>query len=318
MIGRVPSVEPSSTQMISKSWSVCAMTPSKVPAIVATALYAGIITETRGTVVGTRTEALATGYTRSGRLLNGPIPRCGGYPCTKRNAKPTEGFAFESDPRPRLYAAGGWLAESSVGAAFGQAESVQHPIDRVARYAQQLGGAMAIALGRLQRPNQRELRGFADDSVERVGPFLRGVVRRALGQVHRSARKHRIDRHADRLGSRVVVIERQVVDIDWIRLSHQHRALDRMTEFADVTEPLTGAYYVQRRAGYLFYIFPEEAVVMLDKMSDEGRDRLAPFAQRRNQDGGGVEAVEQVVAELTRLDHRAQVAIGSSDQSDID
>ncbi len=56
---------------------------------------------------------------------------------------------------------------------------------------------------------------------------------------------------------------------------------------------------------------------MLDKMSNEGRDCLAPLAQRRNHDGGGVEPVVEVVAELPRLDHRAQVAIGRRDQPNI-
>src|SRR5580704_7559058 len=124
------------------------------------------------------------------------------------------GVSLQLKFHPALCAADGWLAERSVRATFGQPEPVQHPVDRVARYAQQLGRAMAIALGRLQSPNQRELRGLADYSVERIGPFLSRVVRRALDQVQRRTRKHRLGRDADRFRSRVIVIEWQVVDID--------------------------------------------------------------------------------------------------------
>src|SRR5208282_815992 len=60
----------------------------------------------------------------------------------------------------------GWLAEGPICKAFAQAEPIQHPVDRVARYAQQLARTMAIALGRLQRANQCELRGLADHGIE--------------------------------------------------------------------------------------------------------------------------------------------------------
>ena len=56
---------------------------------------------------------------------------------------------------------------------------------------------------------------------------------------------------------------------------------------------------------------------MLDKMGDECRNRLAPLTQRRHHDRGRIEAVEKIVAELTRLDHRTQVAIGRCDQANI-
>jgi len=69
----------------------------------------------------------------------------------------------------------GRLAEGPICKAFGQAEPIQHPVDRVARYAQQLGRTLAIALGRLQRANQCELRGLAGYGIERVGPILRDM-----------------------------------------------------------------------------------------------------------------------------------------------
>ena len=112
--------------------------------------------------------------------------------------------------------------------------------------------------------------------------------------------------------------ERQIVDIDTVGLGHQDRALDRMAELADVAGPLIGAQRVQCGARNLLDVLAEQPIVVLDKMGDEGRDRFAPFAQRRNQDGGRIEPIVQVVAELPRLDHRAQVAIGRRDQPDID
>src|SRR5208337_5652414 len=87
---------------------------------------------------------------------------------------------------------------------------------------------------------------------------------------------------------------------------------------ADVTEPLVGAQRVQCAPRNELYILLEQAVEMLDKMGDERRDCLAPLAQRRDQDFGRVEAVVEVVSELTRLDHRGQVAISCRHQPDID
>src|SRR5208337_1318101 len=64
-------------------------------------------------------------------------------------------------------------------------------------------------------------------------------------------------------------------------------------------------------------IFVEQAIVSLDEVSDESRDRLAPFTKRRNEDRGGAHAVVKVVAKLTRPYHRAQVAIGSRNQAEV-
>src|SRR5208337_35762 len=67
----------------------------------------------------------------------------------------------------------------------------------------------------------------------------------------------------------------------------------------------------------LLNVFAEEPVEVLDKMGDEGRDCFTPFTQRWHQDGGRVEPIVQVVAELPRLDHRLEVAIGRRYQPDI-
>ena len=87
----------------------------------------------------------------------------------------------------------GRLADGPICKAFGQAEPIHHPVDRVARYAQQVGRTMAIALGRLQRANQCELRGLADYGIERVGPILRRATTPGLGQIGCAVWQHRID-----------------------------------------------------------------------------------------------------------------------------
>src|SRR5882757_7852058 len=84
------------------------------------------------------------------------------------------GFAFFSS-RVSLRLALYRLAKRSVASAFGHPESIQHPINRVSRYPEQFRRAMAIALRRLQCPNQRQLGGIANHSVERVGPLLLSV-----------------------------------------------------------------------------------------------------------------------------------------------
>src|SRR5208283_5587060 len=53
-------------------------------------------------------------------------------------------------------------------------------------------------------------------------------------------------------------------------------------------------------------------------MADERWNRVTPIAQRRDDEGGGVEAIIQIVAKLACLDHRAKIAIGCRDQPDID
>jgi hypothetical protein len=83
----------------------------------------------------------------------------------------------------------GRLAEGPICKAFAQTEPIQHSVNRVARYAQQLGRMKAIALGRLQRANQCELRGLADYGIERVGPILR----RTTTQIGYAVWQHRID-----------------------------------------------------------------------------------------------------------------------------
>src|SRR5260370_42447711 len=82
-----------------------------------------------------------------------------------------------------------------------------------------------------------------------------------------------------------------------------------MAELSDVTKPLIGAHRVHSGARDEFYFLAEQAVEMLDKMGDEGGDCLAPLAKRRDQDCRGIYAVVEVVAELPRLYHRAQVTI---------
>src|SRR5260370_1366113 len=90
-----------------------------------------------------------------------------------------------------------------------------------------------------------------------------------------------------------------------------------MAELSDVTKPLIGAHRVHSGARDEFYVLAEQAVEMLDKMGDEGGDCLAPLAKRRNQDCRGIYAVVEVVAELSRLHHRAQVTISGRDDPNI-
>src|SRR5229473_7010477 len=58
-------------------------------------------------------------------------------------------------------------------------------------------------------------------------------------------------------------------------------------------------------------------IVMLDKVTDECWYRLAALSQGRDKDRRRVHTVVEIVAELARLYHRAQIAIGRRDQPDI-
>ena len=55
----------------------------------------------------------------------------------------------------------------------------------------------------------------------------------------------------------------------------------------------------------------------LDKIADERRNILAALPQGGEGDGGDVDAIKQVGAEMLFGDHGAQVAIGGGDQPEI-
>src|SRR5713226_8533695 len=101
--------------------------------------------------------------------------RCGAFRWRRSERSPPH-----SDPKKKtdsLCLAHDRFAKRPIAPSFGHPESIQHPVDRVTRHAQELRRAMAIALRRLQRANQRQLGGLTDDRVKRVEPgFLGGAV----------------------------------------------------------------------------------------------------------------------------------------------
>src|SRR5208282_1461647 len=111
-----------------------------------------------------------------------------------------------------------------------------------------------------------------DNSVERVGPFLRRAIGHCPGWIESAIGQYRLDRHADRLAGRITVAGRQVGETDTVAFGHQDRAFDCMAELADVAWPLVRAQHVQRGTRNELYILAEQPVEVLDKMSDEGGD----------------------------------------------
>src|ERR1700687_4962656 len=99
---------------------------------------------------------------------------------------------------------------------------------------------MAIALGRLERANQSQLRGLADNRVERVGPLLVGARSASLGLLHGGHQRSSVvarlfKRIADEFRRGALAnVNRQIFDSDSVVLGHQDGALNRMSELADV------------------------------------------------------------------------------------
>ena len=54
-----------------------------------------------------------------------------------------------------------------------------------------------------------------------------------------------------------------------------------------------------------------------DKMPHQQRDVLPPLAQRRHAHGKDMQAIEEIGAELLRLDHGREIAVGRGDQARI-
>src|SRR5713101_1030169 len=129
---------------------------------------------------------------------------------------------------------------------------------------------MAVALRRLERPNQCYLRGLADCGVERVGPLLFGSNSR-LGLLHcgheRSALVKRVlDLVGLDLRDAVANVHRQIFEGDAVAFGQQDRALNRMPQLADVAGPWMRAYSFNRSARNQLDVFAEQTIVMLDKM----------------------------------------------------
>src|SRR5208337_3769064 len=91
-------------------------------------------------------------------------------------------------------------------------------------------------------------------------------------------------------------LNRKIGGADVIRLLENHRALDGVLQFADVSGPVVG----QQQVASLLRDAPETLskaeVVTLDEEVHERKNVLLPVPQRRNENGDDTETIEKVLA----------------------
>src|SRR5580765_167877 len=113
-------------------------------------------------------------------------------------------------------------------------------------------------------------------------------------------------------------IGRQVLGHNLRALGIDHQPLDHVLELTNVPGPRVRAERLHRRRRD----FRDWRTIGRDVAAEEVLDQfgnvLAPIAQRRHHDVDDVEAVIEVVAELTLADQFPQIAVGRRDDADVD
>ena len=77
----------------------------------------------------------------------------------------------------------------------------------------------------------------------------------------------------------------------------EHRAFDAVFEFADVAGPVVGHNHVDGAGGDAFHVLAVEFSIFLKEVIGEKQGIGFAFAERREENGEDVEAVEEVFAE---------------------
>lgn len=91
-----------------------------------------------------------------------------------------------------------------------------------------------------------------------------------------------------------------------------------MLQFADISRPGVAHKFSFGFTGqppYLFLVFP---VISVQEMFGQQEYILSAFTQRRNMQFDGIDAVKQILPELSFLYQFSQICIGGTDQPDID
>src|SRR5262249_38691275 len=113
-------------------------------------------------------------------------------------------------------------------------------------------------------------------------------------------------------------VGRQIFGHDLRTLGIDHQPLDHVLQLTHVPGPRVGAQRLHRGRRDFGDWRSVGRNVAAEEMLDQFGNVLASIAQRRYDDVDDVEAVIQVVAELTLTDQLPQIAIGCRDDADVD
>ena len=97
-----------------------------------------------------------------------------------------------------------------------------------------------------------------------------------------------------------------------------HDALDQVAQLADVAGPVV---LLEGGEGVFVHFYAGTAVLLAEleeELLDQQGDVFLAVAQRRDEEGDDVEAVEEVFAEVAAGDLFLEVLVGSGDDADVD
>ena len=110
----------------------------------------------------------------------------------------------------------------------------------------------------------------------------------------------------------------ELAEADRRALRHQHAALDRVIELADVARPRMLEQRLQRRRFEAADVLAVALRVLPQEVRRERGNVLAPLAQRRQLDLDRVQPEQQVLPEAAGRDLLAEVRVGRRDDAHVD
>src|SRR5713101_155162 len=108
-----------------------------------------------------------------------------------------------------------------------------------------------------------------------------------------------------------------MVRFDVLLRGHDDQALDEVAEFAHIPRPGIAQQNLHRRVADFLAGTPVGRTEFREKVAREGGDVLAAVAQRRNEEGNHIQAIEEVLAESAAGKLQLEVLVGGGDDADV-
>src|SRR6202035_5747392 len=107
------------------------------------------------------------------------------------------------------------------------------------------------------------------------------------------------------------------VDREYLSFAKDHRTLDDVLQFADVSGPRIGLKQFQRLLVDTFYVLASFSRIAIDKVFHQQRNVLSALSKGRYVNRENVQPIKQVTAEGPRADSRLQVAVGGCNHPNV-
>src|SRR6185436_19681400 len=103
-----------------------------------------------------------------------------------------------------------------------------------------------------------------------------------------------------------------------LAICQEHRALDGISQFADVAWPPVSAKQVERLGIRATHLFAEFTIELIDVEADQQRNVRWIFAEGRQLYLHDVESIVQIRAEFSLVDRILEIAVGGGNHAHID